>query len=771
MAFSGPFLAAHGEVVELADGSLWHLDVDEGSVRRLASAFPSPCQAMLSLDACENLPAVGLSTRGELFLAASLVSKDVTSFAIRHEGPGGSFLLFTTRGERLVTLRVKDLVQACTAASDPAEAVADRLSTPVSRRVVERGSQIVAAPSGDRCEIVLQVPRGNLETVRPRVLIVESVAAALDEGDVRAAWEEASANRIDLNFLIDWRWPAALESVPELVDALDDVDLADLISSLRDASTLDDPETGYGDVPCVADAKREKAGEQPAGAAANPPVPLTASNLDDDSALKGNNPYARESVGSVPLAHGKAAAVCRAVAHALEGREDKPWYLRSRLACRVTLGDVDGALLEIAATREREVDAAETAAADADRVDRLPALLRGELRAQQGRPPPRAEEGLKYLVLTQREDALYRAALGLYRLDLAYLVVSHAQELDPAEATHELRGLAEISSTPLRCYTIDERLGRYDLALGHLLDAGPEHFAKALELAKRRGLLRQLLAMQRRGRGEPPANAAKSATLEPQESGDGETSPGSSALNDSRATGVIQGGEADVLDGAGAPAPRTPSAADRRSTALRAYADDLLAKRRFEDAGLTLLAAGDPGAAADAYASGLFWQTALAAAARARRPRPELDRMARELAGDLVSATRVSEAAQLLLEHLNDEDGAVRALAEGNVWRVASRVALARGRPDLLDSVVAPRAAARTAEMLEDFTDTRERLAKYTVRLLELRQRRHAMQVSAASQGGLRPCFSWAARGQGGAQREACSGAACCFGLPFLLFR
>ena len=45
-------------------------------------------------------------------------------------------------------------------------------------RAVEQGSRIVAAPPDD-IFVVLELPRGNLETIYPRSLVLPAVAAAV----------------------------------------------------------------------------------------------------------------------------------------------------------------------------------------------------------------------------------------------------------------------------------------------------------------------------------------------------------------------------------------------------------------------------------------------------------------------------------------------------------------------------------------------------------------------------------------------------------------
>jgi elongator complex protein 1 len=87
----------------------------------------------------------------------------------------------------------------------------------VSVRAVEQGARLVAAPAGGH-GAVLQMPRGNLETVCPRLLVLAAALGALGAGDYRAAWGLAVAQRLDLNLLVDYRWPAFLGDAAAFVE-------------------------------------------------------------------------------------------------------------------------------------------------------------------------------------------------------------------------------------------------------------------------------------------------------------------------------------------------------------------------------------------------------------------------------------------------------------------------------------------------------------------------------------------------------------------------
>ena len=48
----------------------------------------------------------------------------------------------------------------------------------VVSRAVEAGAYLVAAPAGD-VRLIMQMPRGNLETISPRALVLSGIASSL----------------------------------------------------------------------------------------------------------------------------------------------------------------------------------------------------------------------------------------------------------------------------------------------------------------------------------------------------------------------------------------------------------------------------------------------------------------------------------------------------------------------------------------------------------------------------------------------------------------
>lgn len=90
-----------------------------------------------------------------------LIANDATSFTL-----SPTFLIYTTTSHESKYISLKLLQQRVALGT-----IGDVMSSCEKRRV-ERGSQIVTVvPSSMR--LVLQMPRGNLETINPRPLVLE----------------------------------------------------------------------------------------------------------------------------------------------------------------------------------------------------------------------------------------------------------------------------------------------------------------------------------------------------------------------------------------------------------------------------------------------------------------------------------------------------------------------------------------------------------------------------------------------------------------------
>ena len=179
-----------------------------------------------------------------------------------------------------------------------------------------------------------------------------------------------------------------------------------------------------------------------------------------------------------------------------------------------------------------------------------------------------ADAALKHLLLYIDPDELYKVALGLYDLPLAFMVINQAQK-DPGEYLQELSGFGGVADPNLQRYQIDMHLGRFSKALGHLHAAGPWHFEGCLKLAKERGLLRQLLQLQQKEVQGEEEERKRGGGLE-------------AAAEDQQQQ--QQGADGDGVG--------VLSAKERVERVLEVYGAYLMDQRRAEDAAVAYAAAG-----------------------------------------------------------------------------------------------------------------------------------------------------------------------------------
>ncbi|KAM6392188.1 elongator complex protein 1 isoform 2-T2 [Rhynochetos jubatus] len=221
--------------LQLADGQilryLWEspaptletwLTADGSALR-----FPYPCfQTSLALIGAEEV-ILGLSDRRRFILNSTEVASNVTSFAV-----SSSFLALTTDAHACLCCSLKDAAlpafQAC-------------LNAPETHRKVERGARVVALVPAD-AKVVLQMPRGNLETVHHRALVLGRVRNWLDRFMYKEAFQCMRKQRIDLNLLYDHNPEGFLENTDSFIRQLDSVHSINLfLTELKDENPPETP--------------------------------------------------------------------------------------------------------------------------------------------------------------------------------------------------------------------------------------------------------------------------------------------------------------------------------------------------------------------------------------------------------------------------------------------------------------------------------------------------------------------------------------------------
>ncbi|KAJ3564648.1 hypothetical protein NP233_g8162 [Leucocoprinus birnbaumii] len=198
----------------------------EGSLEKI-SHFPEFCsqtQAVnLTHDSKQDKLFLGLGKSGKLYATRATydpvtLASNATSFTI-----ASGFVIYTATTHDAVfapLLSVDKLIKSND--GDAAEAVKE-VAKDWPQRKVERGSRIVTAvPS--TMSLVLQMPRGNLETINPRPLVMEVVKQDLDTGEYRKAFFACRKHRIDLNVIVEHDRARFLQNVASFVEQVHEVD-------------------------------------------------------------------------------------------------------------------------------------------------------------------------------------------------------------------------------------------------------------------------------------------------------------------------------------------------------------------------------------------------------------------------------------------------------------------------------------------------------------------------------------------------------------------
>ncbi|KAJ1958693.1 putative elongator complex protein 1 [Linderina pennispora] len=222
-------------LLETADGSVFDVEYTSGLMLSPIASLPEVCIDLDAVSVDGKIEVVGRTERNQLFVGSHLVSAACSSFFMRRD-----FLLLTTTTHFLRFVPVDTDFAGATVAEDaPAVSKYDE-----TRRRVERGSTIVLASTvGD--SVVFQMPRGNLETVRPRALVLSSVRRLLDARSYKAALVLCRVNRIDMNVIFDHIPDKLIGDFAEFVNQVNDPDLLNLfVSGLRDEDVTKSMYTG-----------------------------------------------------------------------------------------------------------------------------------------------------------------------------------------------------------------------------------------------------------------------------------------------------------------------------------------------------------------------------------------------------------------------------------------------------------------------------------------------------------------------------------------------
>ncbi|XP_030327209.1 elongator complex protein 1 isoform X3 [Strigops habroptila] len=180
--------------------------------------FPCPCMQTCITRISGEEVILGLTDRCRFIVNDTEVASNITSFATYNE-----FLLVTTNSHTCQCFCLKNIsLKALQAGLSSAAAPNNK-----TLRKVERGSRIITVVPQDT-KVVLQMPRGNLETVHHRALVLAQIQTWLDRLMFREAFQSMRKLRINLNLLYDHNPKVFLENAENFIRQIDSVNYINL---------------------------------------------------------------------------------------------------------------------------------------------------------------------------------------------------------------------------------------------------------------------------------------------------------------------------------------------------------------------------------------------------------------------------------------------------------------------------------------------------------------------------------------------------------------
>jgi len=185
-----------------------------------------------------------MTRTGGLYANKRVLARNCTSFLVT-----SSHLLFTTSQHLLKFVHLNH-VDGRTNMPKPfnndltryveMEVPNDTPETDERCRSIERGSKLVSVmPS--IFAVVLQAPRGNIETIYPRALVLAGIRTFIDQKKYRSAFLACRSQMVDLNILHDYAPEQFMENIALFIDQVKRIDyIDDFISRLS-----------YVDTPCI----------------------------------------------------------------------------------------------------------------------------------------------------------------------------------------------------------------------------------------------------------------------------------------------------------------------------------------------------------------------------------------------------------------------------------------------------------------------------------------------------------------------------------------
>ena len=354
----------------------------------------------------------GLSSKSRLYLNDVMLAESASSFflSLNHE-----FLCYATTGSRCQSrfLPLKEIHSF-----DPLMGLEQNyVLDGYEPRNVEQGSRVVAILP-QRPQMILQMPRGNLESIYPRALVLRYLMTRIANGVYGEAFRMMRKHKVDLNLIVDLNPRGFLDGgIASFVKQVDVIDYLNLF-----ISTLQNYDVTQARFP-VPTWLRDK-------------IKQSEESQTFDFSTKVNE-ICRKS-RSVMLDFEK------------EGEKPGRYYL-----------------LPVLSTFAKE---------NPPRLDEALSLIKDdalkENTTKMSKNPlfsENAQSSIKYLAFLAEYELLFETALGMYDFEIARAVARNSQ-MDPKVYLPLLKRYNTLPTYFAR-YEVDIRLKRYDMALKNLYES------------------------------------------------------------------------------------------------------------------------------------------------------------------------------------------------------------------------------------------------------------------------------------------------------------
>ncbi|KAG8989324.1 hypothetical protein FRB90_002303 [Tulasnella sp. 427] len=207
---------------EGVDGEVSRVDYENEIATPLVT-LPEYCPRIQSVARSPNEWVIcGLSETGKLHVTGTNGAKATLSTGCTSFAAGAGFLVFTATTHTVTCVPLAELLEHLGSDEE------NRVLPNWEARRTERGARLVTlVPS--TMSVILQAPRGNLETVHPRPMVLGIVKDDIEEGDYRKAFLACRRHRVDLNILYDHEPRGFISRLWSLVDQIEEVDFINLI--------------------------------------------------------------------------------------------------------------------------------------------------------------------------------------------------------------------------------------------------------------------------------------------------------------------------------------------------------------------------------------------------------------------------------------------------------------------------------------------------------------------------------------------------------------